>query len=420
MVFGGENIIAIQGDKGVAFTDVTQSVLAELTKINDVSAISQIDFDKDGDLDLVLSRAEHQFEPETYFDQKNNRFAFFARFQPLQLEDLTIKGNFTIENIQMAFPHFDVFVGKQKRKLELDTQGNVPSFERDIDGSVNLSLSPDEADGFAGDVCVEGLKMQDLPKNSKPGLYIGHVGNGVWRVCSQTQSPTAGVIHNVISEHATSIDEPLPAILLENHNGIFIDATDTLGININEQTTSVVSGDFDNDGWDDLLFSPYGNMATENQQILYLNRQGEFFERVESHGIVSTDLGATGSGVETIDYDKDGDLDLITANERGRWHLYTNNAEKIYANNYIGVNIKQSPSGQATAFGAQATLTACSQKATKTVGNTSSPFAVTYNTDVLFGLGKCSKIDSIRVTWTNGESLDLTDLRLNQYLVAGN
>ena len=205
-------------------------------------------------------------------------------------------------------------------------------------------------------------------------------------------------------------------ILLENKNGRFVDVTANMGINVNEQTTSAVAADFNNDGWDDLLLARYGNMATENTQILYLNKNGKSFERQESDGVFSTDLGATGSGADIIDYDRDGDMDIVMANERGRWHLYTNNSEKLNSNNFIGVQITNSPSGKASAFGASATVTACSMETTRVVGNTSSSFAVTHNTDLLVGLGQCNNVDKITVKWTNGETLELLPKTVNQYL----
>ena len=105
VTFGGHNMVVAKGGKGYEFSDVTDEVLGALKNTSDVSALSQLDFDGDGDLDWVLSRAEHQFEHETYYDEQTKRFAFFARFQPYQVEDLTIEGDFILENLQMAYPH---------------------------------------------------------------------------------------------------------------------------------------------------------------------------------------------------------------------------------------------------------------------------------------------------------------------------
>lgn len=416
VIFGGHNMVVAKGGKDFEFSDVTEQVLGELKNTNDVSALSQLDFDGDGDIDWVLSRAEHQFEHETYYDPQTKRFAFFARFQPFQTEDITIDGDFVLENLQMAYPHFDVYVGQGKRLLDFKDKDMQKSYDWDRSASNQLSLTAEEAKGWPENLCVEGVKINALPKNSKPGLYIGHIGNGVWRICSQTSSATAAVVNNVISSPASIQDEPLPAKLLENRNGMLVDVSKQMGIDINEQTTSAVAADFNNDGWTDLFFMRYGNMAKQVTQYLYLNNAGKSFTLMKNHGVVSTDIGATGAGAEVIDYDKDGDLDLVIANERGKWHLFENHTNTIDANNFIGVTVGISPSGKAGTFGAEATVTACGQTQTRTVGNTASSFAVAFNNDLLFGLGACTKVDDLSIRWTNGERKQIQETQINQYI----
>ncbi|MBU2924263.1 CRTAC1 family protein [Colwellia sp. 1_MG-2023] len=414
LVFGGKRMVAIAGGEGYTFSDVTDKVLGSLKHTSDVSAISQLDFDGDGDLDLAISRAEHQFEPETYYDAASKRFAFFSRFQPLQLEDLTIDGDFVLENLQMAYPDFDVYVGKDKRLLDFKSSSKDTSHDLDRSGTINLTAS--ESFGWPEDLCVKGVKMKNLPKDSKPGLYIGYMGNNHWRICSQTSSATAGVINNVISTPATTKDESLPAMLLENRDGQFFDVTSKMGIDINEQTTSALAADYDNDGWTDLFFMRYGDMSKEVTQYLYMNNQGKSFTLVDNHGAISTDLGATGAGAEVIDYDKDGDFDLIFANERGKWHLFENHNEILSNNNYIGITVGMSPVEKADLFGTKVTINACGRTQVREVGNTSSSFAVTYNNDLLFGLGQCDEVDTVTVTWTNGEEIQLNPKQVNQYI----
>ncbi|TYK66271.1 CRTAC1 family protein [Colwellia echini] len=416
LVFGGKRMVAIAGGEGYTFSDVTDEVFGTLKNTSDVSAISQLDFDGDGDLDLAISRAEHQFEPETYYDAATKRFAFFSRFQPLQLEDIIIDGDFFLENLQMAYPDFDVYVGKDKRLLNLKDPAINTSYDLDRSGSSSIKLTASESFGWPEDLCVKGVKMNNLPKDSKPGLYIGYVGNNHWRICSQTSSATAGVINNVISTPVTTKDEALPAMLLENRGGKFFDVTAAMGIDINEQTTSALAADFNNDGWTDLFFMRYGDMSKEVTQYLYMNNAGKSYTLVEDHGAISTDLGATGSGAEVIDYDKDGDFDLIFANERGKWHLFENHTETISNNNYIGITVGMSPVEKADLFGTKVTVNACGRIQTREVGNTSSSFAVTYNNDLLFGLGECDEVDDVTVTWTNGEKVKLTPKQVNQYI----
>ena len=416
IVFGGHDIVVAKGGKGFEFSNTTNQVLGTLQSTSDVSSLSQIDFDGDGDYDWVLSRAEHQFEHETYYDSAAKRFAFFARFQPSQIEDLTIAGDFILNNLQMAYPNFDVFIGKNKRLLDFKDSTLATSYDSDRSASNNIKLTAEEAKGWPKNLCTKGTNMNSLPKGSKPGLYIGYVGDNKWRICSQTKSPTAGVINNVISSPQTTSDEPLPAKLLENKDGIFVDVTQQMGISINEQTTSALAADFNNDGWTDLFFMRYGNMAKEVTQYLYMNNAGKSFSLLQNHGVVSTDLGATGSGAEVIDYDKDGDLDLIIANERGKWHLFENHTDTLSKNNFFGVTVSMSPTKQAGIFGATAIINACGRTLSQTVGDTASAFAVTYNNDLLFGLGNCNKVDDVTVIWTNGEKKQFNPKQINQYI----
>jgi hypothetical protein len=416
VTFGGHNMVVAKGGDNFEFSDATKEVLGALSKTNDVSSLSQIDFDGDGDKDWVLSRAEHQFEHETYYDQETKRFAFFARFQPYQVEDLTIDGDFILNNLQMAYPHFDVFIGKDKRLLDFKDGKTKKSYDWDRSGDNSIRLTAEESIGWPEDLCVKGAKIKSLPKGSKPGLYIGYVGEGKWRLCSQTSSATAGVIEQVVSSPKVTIDEPLPAMLLENKDGVFVDVTQQMGIDINEQTTSALAADFNNDGWTDLLFMRYGNMAKEITQYLYMNNGGNSFSLANNHGIVSTDLGATGAGAEVIDYDKDGDFDVVIANERGKWHLFENHTNTLSNNNFVGITVGMSPSKKAGLFGATAIVTACGRTQSRTVGDTASSFAVTYNNDLLFGLGECNKVDDVTITWTNGEKKQIHPNNINQYI----
>ena len=47
----------------------------------------------------------------------------------------------------------------------------------------------------------------------------------------------------------------MPAKLLENRNGVFIDVTKEMGISIPEQTSGATVGDFNNDGFLDIFRS---------------------------------------------------------------------------------------------------------------------------------------------------------------------
>ncbi|GGA83214.1 hypothetical protein GCM10011369_26510 [Neiella marina] len=394
--YGGADMVLIQGGEGSDFTNVSKGVLGDLANTHDVSSIAEIDFDNDGDFDWLLTRAKHQFKGQSYYDSEHQRFAFFSRFKPLVLDDLRIEGDFKLENLQMAFPTFEVFVGASKQPL---------SFDVDRHGHKNFSLTPEQAAGWPTDT-------------EQKGLYIGYIGDDVWRVFANTKSPTAAVIHHVVSTPKTTDEELIPVRLLENRDGQFVDVTEAMAIDVAEQTASSAVGDFDNDGWSDIFIVRYGNMATETKQIIYHNQQGKGFKRIEGHGVISTELGATGSGAEVFDYDADGDLDLFYANERGRWHLFTNNATSN-GNSYLIVEVANAPSGKAGPMGAVMTFDACGMTYRRVVGQTSAAFSHNNINQLHVGLGSCQEFTDGLVTWSNGESQSFTINGANQRLVVG-
>lgn len=392
---GGRKLVIVKGLID-GFKEVTKEVLGNLSNTDLVNSVSQIDYDNDGDFDLFLTRSKHPFDAESDYDAVNKRFYFFARRTKFDYTNIKVEGDLKIENLQMAFPNFDVFLGA-KKKLWKRTKDNH--------GHQDLTVTREEAKGY--------------PKNTKKkALYIGYLGDGLWRIGGHTNSPTSAVLHNVLTSPEIIKLKDLPAKLLENKDGKFTEVTTNLGINITEQTSSSAVGDFNNDGWSDIFVLRYGESSKETKQILYLNKEGKSFKRDKNHGIITKELGATGMGVDAFDYDNDGDLDLIYSNERGKWHLFTNN----YASNlnkYVTVKVGYSPSGKATATGATLNIKSCGKIYKRTVGETSSSFSHSFNTYLHVGLGVCDKIESAEVVWSNGEKVTVSIKDLNRIYKVG-
>ncbi len=399
ILYGDAILVALRGEKGGGFTDVSKEVLGDLAGTGDVSSIAEIDYDNDGDFDLVLTRAEPESMTgnQTFFDPKTGTFAFVVLRKPFQFDDLKIEGDFIMENLQMAWPDFSVFVGAQKRTL---------GFKVDRWGSKDFGLKPEEAAGWPED-------------RSATGLYIGYLGNGMWRVGGHTDQRTSAVVHYVKSTPSVSKEKSLPVLLLENRGGKFFDVTAKLGLSIADQTASVAVGDFDNDGWSDLFFVLAGNPAKQTEQIVLLNQRGKSFAPVANAGVVSSELGAVGGGAEAFDYNEDGNLDLIFANERGRWHLFTNEGQPAKGNNYVVVKVGSSPSRQATMQGAVLTLKAGGQIYRRVVGATSAAYSMGENNHLHVGLGKWDKVDEAVVRWTDGETETIRIDALNRSFAAG-
>jgi enediyne biosynthesis protein E4 len=96
------------------------------------------------------------------------------------------------------------------------------------------------------------------------------------------------------------------ALYRNNRNGTFTDVTDKAGVGDPGWAMGAVVGDYNNDGWPDLLVTCFGGI------VLYRNNGNGTFIDVTKQAALGSDLGwATGAAFG--DYDRDGRADLFVA-----------------------------------------------------------------------------------------------------------
>jgi enediyne biosynthesis protein E4 len=94
------------------------------------------------------------------------------------------------------------------------------------------------------------------------------------------------------------------ALYHNNHDGTFTDVTDKAGVGFPCWASGAVVGDYNNDGWPDLLVTCFGGV------VLYRNKgDGTFSDVTKEAGLGGDDLWATGASFG--DYDNDGWADLF-------------------------------------------------------------------------------------------------------------
>jgi hypothetical protein len=92
-----------------------------------------------------------------------------------------------------------------------------------------------------------------------------------------------------------------------NRNGTFTDVTEKAGLYRTGYEYGVAIGDYDNDGFDDLFITGWG------QNTLYHNNgNGTFTDVTKASGLLNP-LPRFGSGCAFLDYDRDGKLDLFVS-----------------------------------------------------------------------------------------------------------
>lgn len=93
-----------------------------------------------------------------------------------------------------------------------------------------------------------------------------------------------------------------------NRDGTFTDVTEKAGLRRTGWASAVAVGDYDNDGFDDLFVTYWG------QNVLYRNNgDGTFTDVTAKVGLMHSGT-RWGSGCTFVDYDRDGRLDLFVAN----------------------------------------------------------------------------------------------------------
>jgi len=92
-----------------------------------------------------------------------------------------------------------------------------------------------------------------------------------------------------------------------NKNGTFTDVTQKAGLAISMYGMGVAIGDYDNDGYDDVFVTAVGQ-----SRLFHNNGNGTFTDVTQRAGIAGVQEFSTSAA--WVDYDRDGKLDLIVAN----------------------------------------------------------------------------------------------------------
>lgn len=202
-------------------------------------------------------------------------------------------------------------------------------------------------------------------------------------------------------------------------NGIFEDRVIQAGLAVNPQYVAWGVGfvDFDNDGWLD-VFQVNGHVFPElerkpggepfkNPRLLYRNLGGGKFEDVSAIAGPGVAQRASSRGAAFADFDNDGDVDVLIMNMHEAPSLLRNDSTS--GNSWLQIRLA------GVGMGAIVTVEAGGRKQAQTLLSQTS--FLSYNGRRLyFGLGKATRVDALTVVWPSGRTEHFTVDGVNRLL----
>ena len=414
---------------------------------------SFFDYDKDGDLDMILI---NQSTPEfskgkieyvqmrnqpadsilsnKLFRNDNGHFTNVSVAAGITSNPLSFSlGVSTADINQDGWP--DIYIANDFKEPDyyFVNNGNG-SFTEQLNKSFShtslYGMGIDVAD-FNNDALPDVMELDMLPEgNHAQKMHMGTDGFDQYNLLFKQGMPYQ-YMKNCLQKN--------------NGDGTFSEIGQLAGVSNTDWSWSPLLCDFDNDGQKDLFVSNgYKRDNTDIQFIkysmdqsmkmqqgasavsaaeyishmpsiktgsyIYQNAGGDkFINKIKDWGLEEKTLA---HGAAYADLDNDGDLDLITNNTDDYAGVYQNNAEKILKNNFLKIQLK-GEKGNSLGIGAKLYV----MVGRKTFYQEQNPvrgYCSSVDAMLNFGLGQTAAIDSVRIIWSNDKTQVLKNVKANQ------
>ena len=397
------------------FTDVTTK--AGVASPGFATSAVWFDYDNDGKLDLFVA---HYVKWSIHTDQfcsltgKGKSYCTPEAYKGESCELFHNKGNGTFENVTKKAGLLD----------ETSKSLGIALLDYDNDGWIDLFVSNDTQpnklyrnnhDGTFTDVAVAaGVAFSDAGTS--------RAGMGTDAADYDSSGRQSLVIGNFANEGM--------ALYHNDGTGLFTDKASISGLSrmtIRSLTFGTLFFDYDLDGRPDIL-AVNGHVADDINLVqptiqyaepaqLFRNEGDDRFEDVTAKVGQALMKPIVGRGAAYIDYDNDGDLDLLITDNRGNARLLRN--ENANQNDRLRLKLVGTKSNR-DAIGAKVSVTTGSGDHLFAMVKTGSSYLSQSEFPLTFGLGRPNNDEkrlSIHIVWPSGRKEDLSHVKCNQSAV---
>jgi hypothetical protein len=274
---------------------------------------SWLDYDNDGDLDLYAS---NRIGPNALYRNDNGKFV--QVFAGASVSD-------TRPTVGACW-------------FDYDRDGDLDLFLANQSGATD-SLWRNDGDSFVDVAPQLGL---DNPGRTKDEGGVG---------CAVGDYDNDGFLDLFVPNYGVN------TLYHNNGDGTFTNVAKDMGVAVENHAVGAVWGDYDNDGFLDLYVTSYVGERNKQQprDSLFHNQGGKGFVNVLTP---ESQLNAGDHGVQWVDYDRDGALDLSVMRgytDQGGHFLFHNDLPKAAARRSLSVLVLDAR-GRFTRMGAEVRL----------------------------------------------------------------
>lgn len=412
---GDQDFISIQEDAPFIefFANQGQSKFNNITHLVDINfskvaySMAASDVDLDGDLDLFFSH----WHPE---NKQHSREYLWQQLGPGNYQDISDtvdlepfnRANATEEDEEYSFtPIFADTNDDSYPDLLLAADWSTTQF---LENNAGTGFVDQTLAAVVNDRAGMGSAVADYDNDGDLDWFVSAIGD------PREEFLTIGLFNG-------------NRLYQNDGQGNFLNFTDYADVRQGYWAWGSCFADVNNDGFEDLFVVNGYNGWTEDQAqsgnferfkttpaLLYINQQdGTFIEQASQLGVEHTGMGR---GLACYDYDRDGDVDLLIANNGASPTLYRNDSDAT-SKHFVNIRLKGIRSNpQAVGARIYVKTSETSQMRELQLGN---HFVSQNPVEAHFGLAGNANIEEVRIRWpgTGTENSVLTDIPVDHFIV---